>query len=118
MKGERPYYASAVIGAANDCARSALWRAEESGDGFAIMKISILELRTVAEFLDSDGVRHCRADERSMLVSVADYLRFVADQREEYESRHAPVDPRAAQLRAVLQKVWSGRAERLARRAG
>lgn len=82
------------------------------------MKISIPDLRVAAEFLEREGVRYCPPEQRQGLYNAADYLRFVADQREEYEARHREPDPRMEKLRSALKQVWSARNSRLAGRAG
>ena len=82
------------------------------------MTITVSELRKAADFLATDGANNCRPEERDKLLSVAEYLRFVADQREEYQSRLAPPDPRMDKLKSALKHVWSARTARLAGRTG
>ena len=81
------------------------------------MKISIRELRRTAEFLEGDAARVCPPDDLQTLTNVADYLRYVADQREEFEARQREADPRMQKLRTALAQVWSARNARLAGRA-
>lgn len=82
------------------------------------MKISIPKLRWVADWLERDGVRICRLEEQGALQDVAEYLRFVADQREEFEARRRDPDERMEQLKSALQKVFSARGARAAGRTG
>ena len=82
------------------------------------MKISIRDLRLAADWLETQGARYSHPEDHQSLYNAADYLRFVADQREEYEARQREPDERMEQLKVALQKVWSARGARAAGRAG
>ena len=87
---------------------------ERASSGGNAMKISILELRRVAEILEVDAARVCLPEDLPMLENVADYLRFVANQREEYEARRREEDPRMKKLKSALSQLRSARRIRLA----
>lgn len=81
------------------------------------MNISIGDLRTAADWLNNEGVRFCHPEDQEALYRAADYLRFVADQREEFQATRRDPDPRMEQLKSALQRVWSARAQRNAARS-
>ena len=80
------------------------------------MKISISELRRAAEFLQVDAGRICPSEDLKILDNVAEYLRYVANQREEYEARQREEDPRMKKLKSALSQLRSARTMRLAGR--
>ncbi|MEL6979173.1 MAG: hypothetical protein AAGM38_10885 [Pseudomonadota bacterium] len=90
--------------------------AERKAAAVSGMNFSIRDLRTAADWLNNEGVRYCHPDDQAALSRAAEYLRFVADQREEYEATRQEPDPRMDRLKSALERVWSARAQRNAQR--
>lgn len=84
------------------------------------MKIAVRDLMSAIYCLEDTSRCGGRSEDRDALRRVAEYLRFVADQRQEYEATRGPADPRMDFLKSALKKVQSARAARVsaARRGG
>lgn len=84
------------------------------------MKIAVRDLKTAIYCLEDYARGGHRSADGDALRRVADYLRFVVEQRQEFEATRGGLDPRMAHLKTALKKVWSARTERVqsARRQG
>lgn len=77
------------------------------------IKIAVRDLKTAIYRLeDFAGEDERRREDGDALLRVADYLRYVMDQRQEFEARREPSDPRMALVKSALKKVLSPRAAR------
>lgn len=85
----------------------------DCGAASGVIELSIRDLQLAAYRLEIDGGRSAAREEADACRRVADYLRFVADQREEFEARRAAADPNMTALRATLSKVFSPRRQRV-----
>ena len=72
-----------------------------------IIKTNISDLHTAADLLYDYSFRRRPEPDSEATKRVADWLTFVAEQREEYEARKRTEQPRYASLKSGMQAVWA-----------
>lgn len=73
------------------------------------MKVSTNDLYVAAEWLDQNATRFADPADQTALLNAADWMRFVAAQREEYEARKRSGEPRYKSLKSAVTAVWRAR---------
>lgn len=76
------------------------------------MKATVKDLNIAAAWLEEQGGRGGGYEDEEACGRVADYLRFVADQREEYEATRRSPEQRMEALKIAFEKVWGARGHR------
>lgn len=70
------------------------------------MKTSINDLYTASELLIDVAFRRGDSPESASARRVADWILYVAEQREEFEARKRVEKPRYSSLKSGMQAVW------------
>lgn len=73
------------------------------------MKIESSDLHIAANWLTAGGRLHDEPGDEAARARVADWLRYVADQREEYEARKRGSAGRYPSLKGAMAQVWRAR---------
>ncbi len=79
-----------------------------------LFNTSINDLYVASELLVDVGYRRGESKESAACARVAEWLRFVAEQREEYEARKRAEKSRYPSLKSSMQTIWRARQKQAA----